>query len=122
MIGAAISELLQAINGACVYPGKAAGAKYPVIIFAMSRHERSLNIDSNQSAGQSQRTSYDIDVLAKTYTEGEQIALNLVAAYHGWSGTAGGVDISLIQLQADAVVYEDAESVWAFPFSMTVHH
>lgn len=122
MIGAAISELLQAINGACVYPGRAHELKYPVIIFAMSRHERSLNIDASDPPPSAERTSYDIDVLAKTYTEGEVIARNLINTYHGWKGTVSGVQISLIDLQAEAVVYEDAESVWAFPFSMKVHH
>lgn len=122
MIGAAIAELLQAINGACVYPGRANEPKYPVIVFAMSRHERSLNIDASNPPPSAERTSYDIDVLTKTYTEGETIARNLIDTYHGWKGTVSGVQIALIDLQADAVVFEDAEGVWAFPFSMTVHH
>lgn len=122
MIGSAIAELLQAVNGACVYPGRAHEPKYPVIVFAMARHERSLNIDAGNSGMQTESTSFDIDVLSKTYTEGEQIALSLMNAYHGWSGAVSGVQIALIELQADAVVYEDAEGVWAFPFGMTVHH
>lgn len=121
MIGSAIAELLQAVHGQCVYPGKAPAAKYPVIIFAMSRHEGGLPIDSASSAT-TLRTGYDIDVLAKTYTQAEQIAQSLFSAYHGWSGYVAGVQISMIDLQAESVVYEDAEGVWVFPFSMTVYH
>lgn len=121
MIAAAVAQLLQAVHGQCVYPGKSPSAKYPVIVFAMARHEAGLLLDA-EAGGRTSTTIFDLDVLAKTYTAGEQIARSLFDAYHGWSGIANGVQISLIDLQAEAVIYEDAEDVWAFPFSMTVHH
>lgn len=123
MIGAAVSELLQSVGGDCVEPGRIKGApKYPAIIYAMSGEDRALNIDSTQQAAGTTQTRFDIDVLCRTYTKGETMAKALMDALQGWKGNAAGIEIGLIQLSADSVVYEDAESVWAFPFTMLVHH
>ena len=123
MIGKSIAYLLEQVNGDCVKAGRTKGLpKYPAIVYAMSDSSRNLNLDKSQVKPGNSMAIFDVDVLAKSYKEAETIASQVFDLLHGWSGFAVDTNISLIEVYADATIFEDAESVWAFPFTVTVHY